>query len=82
MLEEIVEVAVDSLRRNGERGDAYPADRSRRLIEQERLLDLEADLDLLLPRPGQLLLRALALGDVFGDADQIPRCPVGARTGP
>ena len=50
-----------------------------RLVEQERLLDLEADLDLLLTRPRQLLLRALALGDVFGDADQILRLPVGAE---
>ena len=73
VLEEIVEVAVDSLRRNGERGHAHARHVSGRLVEQERLLDLEADLDLLLARPSQLLLRPLALGDVFGDADQILR---------
>ena len=50
-----------------------------RLVEQQRLLDLEADLDLLLARPSQLLLRPLALGDVFGDADQIFRLAVGAE---
>ena len=79
VLEEIVEVAVDALRRNGERGHAHARHVSGRLVEQERLLDLEADLDLLLTRPRQLLLRALALGDVFGDADQIFRLPVGAE---
>ena len=73
VLEEIVEVAVDALRRNRERGDPHPRQIAGRLVEQERLLDLEADLDLLLTRPGQLLLRALPLGDVFGDADQIFR---------
>ena len=79
VLEEIVEVAVDSLRRNRERGHAYARHVSGRLVEQERLLNLEADLDFLLARPSQLFLRPLALGDVFGDADQILRLSVGAE---
>ena len=65
MLEEIVEVAVDALRRNGQGRNADPRQIARRLVEQERLLDPEADLDLLLTRPGQLLFGALPIGDVF-----------------
>ncbi len=79
VLEEIVEVAVDALRGNRERGHADAGHVSGRLVEQQRLLDLEADLDLLFPRARQFLLRALAVGDVFGDPDEILWRSIGAE---
>ena len=81
VLEEIVEVAVDALRWNSERGDTHARHVSRRLVEKQGLLDLEADLDFLLARACELLLRLFALGDVFGDADEILRRAVGAEHG-
>ena len=51
----------------------------RRLFEQQGLLDPEADLHFLLARPRELLLRALAVGDVLGDPDQVLRRAVGAE---
>ena len=78
MLEEVVEVTIDALRWNGERRHTHAGHVAGRLVEQERLLDLEADLDLLLARPRQFLLRPLALGDVFRDADEILWRSIGA----
>ena len=52
-----------------------------RLFEEQGLLDLEPDLDLLLPRARQLLLRPLAVGDVFRDPDQVLRGAIGAEHG-
>src|SRR5262245_12722296 len=78
VLEEIVEVTVDALRWNGECRHPHARHVAGRLVEQERLLDLEADLDLLLARPRQFLLRPLALGDVLRDADEILWRAVGA----
>ena len=81
MVEEVVEVAVNALRWNGQRRGAHAGQILRRLLEQQRLLDLEADLDFLLARPGELLLRALAVGDVLGDAHQILGRAVGPEDG-
>jgi hypothetical protein len=44
--EELIEVAVYPLRRDGERGKAQSGDLPWRIIEQQHLLDLEADCDL------------------------------------
>jgi hypothetical protein len=46
VLKEIVEVAIDSLRWNRERGHTRAAETMRRRLEQQRLLDFEADVTL------------------------------------
>ena len=57
-----VEIAVDSLGRDGHRGDSQSGNIPGRLIEQQGLLDSETDLDLPLAGLLQLPVRCLKLG--------------------
>ncbi len=68
MPEKDVEIAVDSLGGNRQRGHSKSGNVHGRLIEQQGLLDSEADLDFPFPGLFQFLVRCLELGGSCNDA--------------
>ena len=68
----VVEVAIDPLRWNRQRRDPDPCEIARWWLEQQSLLDLEADLDLVLARQRKLQLNTLPLSFGAVDGQRIP----------
>jgi hypothetical protein len=67
MPEKVIEVAADPLRGNRKRRHMRPGEIPRRLIEKQRLLNLEADLDLSLSLSRRQFFRLPAFCNIPGD---------------
>ena len=65
--EKVVEIAADPLRGNCKRRHMRPGEIPRRLIEKQRLLNFEADLDLSLSLSRRQFFRLPAFCNIPGD---------------